>query len=170
MDREQKKVAVENLKKHFQEADGIVVTHYLGLNTTELTEFRQKVSKVGAKFFVAKNSLVKIASKETPYEALESFFKGPTAIVFSKDPVAGIKVVKKYSEENEKLKVIKASLNDKLIDEKEFETLSKLSSLEDLRSQIASYLLAPHQNLVQFLNAPGTELVGVLNNFSKKEN
>ena len=79
-------------------------------------------------------------------------------------------MVKKYSEENEKLKVIKASLNDKLIDEKEFETLSKLSSLEDLRSQIASYLLAPHQNLVQFLNAPGTELVGVLNNFSKKEN
>ena len=79
---------------------------------------------------------------------LKASSKGPTAIVFSKDPVAGIKVVKKYSEENEKLKVIKASLNDKLIDEKEFETLSKLSSLEDLRSQIASYLLAPHQNLV----------------------
>ena len=170
MDREQKKIAVKSLRKHFEEADGIIVTHYLGLNTTELTEFRQKVNKVGAKFFVAKNSLVKLASKETPYEALENFFKGPTAIVFSKDPVAGIKVVKKYSEENEKLKVIKASLNDKIIDEKEFETLSKLSSLEDLRGQIASYLLAPHQNLVQLLNAPGTELVGVLNNFSKKEN
>ena len=170
MDREQKKIAVKNLKKHFEEADGIIVTHYLGLNTSELTEFRQKVKKVGAEFFVAKNSLVKLASKETPYEALENFFKGPTAIVFSKDPVAGIKVVKKYSEENEKLKVIKASLNDKIIDEKEFETLSKLSSLEDLRGQIASYLLAPHQNLVQLLNAAGTELVGVLNNFSKKEN
>ena len=54
MDREQKKVAVENLKKHFQEADGIVVTHYLGLNTTELTEFRQKVSKVGLNFLLQK--------------------------------------------------------------------------------------------------------------------
>ena len=168
MDREQKKIAVKSLKKYFEESEGIVVTHYLGLNSSELTEFRQKVSKVGSKFFVTKNSLVKLASKETPYEALENYFKGPTAIVFSKDPVAGIKVVKKYTEENEKLKVVKASLNEKIIDEEEFNTLSKLSSLEDLRSEIASYLLAPHQNLVQILNAASTELVGVLNNFSKK--
>ena len=170
MDREQKKIAVKSLKKYFEESEGIIVTHYLGLNTSELTEFRQEVNKVGARFFVAKNSLVKIASKETPYEALETYFKGPTAIVFSKDPVAGIKVVKKYSDENEKLKVVKASLNEKIIDEEEFNTLSKLSSLEDLRSQIASYLLAPHQNLVQLLNAASTELVGVFNNFSNKEN
>ena len=170
MDREQKKIAVKSLKKYFEESEGIILTHYLGLNTSELTEFRQEVNKVGAKFFVAKNSLVKIASKETPYEALENYFKGPTAIVFSKDPVAGIKVVKKYSDENEKLKVVKASLNEKIIDEEEFNTLSKLSSLEDLRSQIASYLLAPHQNLVQLLNAASTELVGVFNNFSNKEN
>ncbi|PPR25297.1 MAG: 50S ribosomal protein L10 [Alphaproteobacteria bacterium MarineAlpha9_Bin4] len=168
MDREQKKIAVKSLKKYFEESEGIVVTHYLGLNSSELTEFRQKVSKVGSKFFVTKNSLVKLASKETPYEALENYFKGPTAIVFSKDPVAGIKVVKKYTEENEKLKVVKASLNEKIIDEEEFNTLSKLSSLEDLRSEIASYLLAPHQNLVQILNAASTELVGVLNNYSKK--
>ncbi len=170
MDREQKKIAVKSLKKYFEESEGIILTHYLGLNTSELTEFRQEVNKVGAKFFVAKNSLVKIASKETPYEALENYFKGPTAIVFSKDPVAGIKVVKKYSDENEKLKVVKASLNEKIIDEEEFNTLSKLSSLEDLRSQIASYLFAPHQNLVQLLNAASTELVGVFNNFSNKEN
>ena len=168
MDKEQKKVAVKSLKKYFEEAESVVVTHYLGLNTAELTEFRAKVNKVGSKFCVAKNSLVKIASKETQYEALEDYFKGPTAIIFSKDPIAGIKVVKKYSDENEKFKVVKASLNQKIIDEEEFNQLSKLSSLEDLRSEIASYLLAPHQNLVQLLNAAGTELVGVFNNFSKK--
>ena len=94
--------------------------------------------------------------------------KGPTAIIFSKDPIAGIKVVKKYSDENEKFKVVKASLNQKIIDEDEFNQLSKLSSLEDLRGEIASYLLVPHQNLVQLFNAAGTELVGIFNNFSKK--
>ena len=79
-----------------------------------------------------------------------------------------INSVKKYSDENEKFKVVKASLNQKIIDEEEFIKLSKLSSLEDLRSQIASYLLAPHQNLVQLLNAAGAELVGIFNNYSKK--
>ena len=138
------------------------------MNTSELTEFREKVNEIGSKFCVAKNSLVKIASKETPYEALVDYFKGPTAIIFSKDPIAGIKVVKKYADENEKFKVVKASLSQKIIDEEEFIQLSKLSSLEDLRSEIASYLLAPHQNLVQLLNAAGTELVGIFNNYSKK--
>ena len=61
-------------------------------------------------------------------------------------------------------------MNEKIIDEKEFDLLSKLASLDEIRSEIASYLLAPHQNIVQLLNAAGTELVGVLNNFSKKEN
>ena len=168
MDKEQKKIAVKSLKKYFEESEGVVVTHYLGLNTSELTEFRAKVSEIGSKFCVAKNSLVKIASKETPYEALEDYFKGPTAIIFSKDPIAGIKVVKKYSDENEKFKVVKASLNQKIINEEEFNKLSELSSLEDLRSEIAGYLVAPHQNLVQLLNAASTELVGVFNNFSKK--
>ena len=101
---------------------------------------------------------------------MESYFKGPTAIVFSKDPVAGIKVVKKYSDENDKLKLVKASLNEKIIDEEEFNALSKLSSIEDLRSQITAYLVAPHQNLMQVLKAAGTELVGVFDNFSKKNN
>tara|TARA_S200000501_G_C20550049_1_gene623982 strand:+ start:68 stop:580 length:513 start_codon:yes stop_codon:yes gene_type:complete len=170
MDKEKKKIAVKSLKKYFEESEGVVVTHYLGLKTSELTEFREKVSEAGSKFCVAKNSLVRLASKETPYEGLESYFKGPTALVFSKDPVAGIKIVKKYSEENEKLKVVKASLNKKIIDEDEFNQLSKISSLEDLRRDIASYLIAPHQNLVQIFKAAGSELVSVFDNFSKKKN
>ena len=45
MDKEQKKIAVKSLKKYFEESEGVVVTHYLGLNTSELTEFREKVNK-----------------------------------------------------------------------------------------------------------------------------
>ena len=58
MDRQQKKIAVKSLKKYFEESEGVVVTHYLGLNTSELTEFREKVTKIGSKFCVAKNSLI----------------------------------------------------------------------------------------------------------------
>ncbi len=168
MEKKQKKQIVDRLNKSFKEAEGVIVTHYLGLNTAELTELRTKVIEAGAKFCVAKNSLIKLALKNTEYKVLEDYFKGPTALVFSKDPVAGIKAVKQYSDDNEKLKVIKASLNEKVIDEVEFNTLSKLSSLEEIRAEIASYLLAPHQQLVQLTKAAGSDLVGVFNNFAKK--
>ena len=168
MDKENKKNIVSNLKESFVNSEGVVVTHYIGLNNTELTDLRLRVKNVGARFCVAKNSLVKIATKDTPYEGLTSFFNGPTAIVFSKDPISGIKAVKKYSEENDKLKFVTASLKEKIIDSKEFETLSKLPSLEEIRAKLVGYLVAPHQQLVHLLNGSGTELVSILNNFAKK--
>lgn len=168
MDRESKKNTVKSLNENFKASEGVVVTHYLGLNNSQLTDLRVKVKEVGAKFCVAKNSLVKLASKDTPYEALADFFKGPTALVFSKDPIAGIKAVKKYSDDNAKLLFIKASLNDKVIDKNEYEVLSKLPSLDEIRAKLTSYLIAPHQQLVQILNAAGTEVVSVLDNYSKK--
>jgi large subunit ribosomal protein L10 len=169
MEKKLKEKIVDRLNKSFKEAEGVVVTHYLGLNTSELTELRVRVNKAGANFCVAKNSLIKLALKDTDYKGLESYFKGPTALVFSKDPVAGIKVIKKYTDDNEKLKVVKASLNEKVIDEAEFNTLSQLPSLDEIRAEIAGYLVAPHQQLVRVINGAGSELANVLNNFAKKE-
>lgn len=169
MEKKLKEKIVNRLNKSFKEAEGVVVTHYLGLNTSELTELRGKVNEAGANFCVAKNSLIKLALKDTDYKVLESYFKGPTALVFSKDPVAGIKVVKKYTDDNEKLKVVKASLNEKVIDEAEFNTLSQLPSLNEIRAEIAGYLVAPHQQLVRIINAAGSELASVLNNFAEKK-
>ena len=170
MEKKQKEKIVSNLNKSFMEAEGVVVTHYLGLNTSELTDLRAKVNDAGAQFRVAKNSLIKLAISNTNYKVLEEYFKGPTALVFSKDPVAGIKAVKKYTDENEKLKVIKASLNEKVIDENEFNVLSKLPSLEEVRAQIAGYLVAPHQQLIHLANSAASEIASVLNNFAKKKN
>lgn len=170
MDKEKKNITVDNLKDSFENAESVILTHYLGLNTSELTELRSNVKKAGARFCVAKNSLAKIASKNTAYEGLKEFFSGPIAIIFSKDPVSGIKAVKNYSDDNEKLKFIKASLNDKLIDNDEFVSLSKLPSLEEVRTEIVGYLLAPQQQIVQILNAAGSELVSVLDNYAKKNN
>jgi large subunit ribosomal protein L10 len=107
--------------------------------------------------------------KNTKYEGLSDFFSGPTAIVFSKDQIAGIKAVKKYSDVNEKLKFIKASLNEKIIDDEEFIALSKLPSLDEIRAELVGYLVAPQQQLLRVLNAAGTEVVGVLENYSKNK-
>ena len=168
MDKQSKKNIVKNLKDSFQNSQGVIVTHYLGLNSTELTELRNKVKEVGSKFCVTKNSLAKLASKSTDYEELNDFLTGPTALIFSQDPIAGIKIVKKYSDENEKLKFVTARLDKKNIELKEFETLARLPSLDELRAKIAGYITAPHQELIRMCNAAGTEVVGVITNYSKK--
>ena len=170
MDKQSKKKIVKTLKESFQSSSGVIVTHYLGLNSTELTDLRSQVKEVGASFCVTKNSLAKLASKSTDFETLNDYFTGPTALIFSEDALAGIKVIKKYSDKNEKLKFITASLDNKIIEFKEFETLAKLPSLEELRGEIVGYITAPHQQLINVLNAPATETIGVIENYSKKKN
>ena len=169
MDKQSKKNIVKDLRNSFQNSSGVVVTHYLGLNSAELTDLRSQVKAVGSRFCVAKNSLAKLASQSTDFETLNGFFTGPTALIFSEDALAGIKVIKKFSDKNEKLKFITASLDNKVIEFKEFETLSKLPSLEELRAKIVGYITAPHQQLISVLNAPATETVGVIENYSKKK-
>ena len=169
MDKQTKKIIVKDLQESFAKASGVIVTHYLGLNSSDLADLRNQVKEVGSKFCVAKNSLAKLASKSTDYEPLTDFFTGPTALIFSEDALAGIKVIKKYSDKNEKLKFITASLDNKIIEFKEFETLAKLPSLEELRAKIVGYITAPHQQLINVLNAPATETAGVIENYSKKK-
>ena len=169
MDKQSKKIIVKDLQDSFSKASGVIVTHYLGLNNAELTDLRSQVKAVGSRFRVAKNSLAKLASKSTDYEMLTDFFTGPTAIIFSEDALAGIKVIKKFCDKNEKLKFITASLDKKTIEIKEFETLAKLPSLEELRAKIVGYITAPHQQVIGVLNAPATETAGVIENYSKKK-
>ena len=104
MDKQSKKNIVSDLKNSFENSSGVIVAHYLGLNNSELNELRSQVKEVGSRFCVTKNSLAKLASKSTDFESLNDFFTGPTALIFSKDALASIKIVKKFSDKNEKLK------------------------------------------------------------------
>ena len=106
MDKQSKKKIVKDLKESFEKSSGVIVTHYLGLNSSELSDLRGQVKEIGAEFRVAKNSLTKLALKTTDYEGLNDFFTGPTALVFSEDALAGIKVIKNFSDKNEKLKFV----------------------------------------------------------------
>ena len=112
MDKQSKKTIVKNLRESFEKSSGVIVTHYLGLNSSELTDLREQVKAIGSKFCVAKNSLAKLASQTTDYETLNDFFTGPTALIFSEDALAGIKVIKKFSDKNDKLKFITASFDN----------------------------------------------------------
>ena len=170
MDKQSKKKIVSNLKDSFENSSGVVVTHYLGLNNSELNDLRNQVRDVGSRFCVTKNSLAKLATKSTEFESLNDFFTGPTALIFSKDALSAIKVIKKFSDKNDKLKFVTASLDKKIIEFKEYETLAKLPSLEELRAKIIGYITAPHQQLISVMNAPATDALGVIENYSKKKN
>lgn len=167
MNREEKQAAVAQIKEQVFESEAIVITHYAGLTVDEITTLRADMREKGAFFKVVKNSLAKIALKDTPYETLSELFTGPVAVAFSSDPVAAAKGVAEFSKENEKLVIIGGGLNGELLDVSRVQALAKLPSLDELRAKIVGMLNTPATRVATVVQAPAGQVARVLNAYAE---
>ena len=150
--RAQKEELVRNLREKFQEAQAVFVTSFKGLTANESNELRRLIREAGGEYRVVKNTLLRIASADTPAEPIQEFIEGPTGIALAyKDPVALAKVLKEFSEEHEALVLRGAALQGKPVDAKGIEALAKLPPREVLLAQLLGLLQAPPARLVQLL-------------------
>jgi large subunit ribosomal protein L10 len=97
----------------------------------------------GAGYKVAKNRLAQRALKGTKYEGLDKLFKGPTAIAYSKDPVAAAKVAVAYAKSNEKLTIVGGSMGTDVLGPEGITALATLPSLDELRAKLVGMLQTP---------------------------
>ena len=126
MDRAEKRQLVSELHESFKAAGSVVVTHYKGLSVAEITKLRNDLRTAGASLKVTKNSLTRLALKDTKYEGLVEHFTGPTAIALSEDAVAAAKGVVDFSNDNDKLVILGGALNDEALDVSAVKALAKL--------------------------------------------
>jgi large subunit ribosomal protein L10 len=166
--REAKQKLIEALGAEVKDANLLVVVQQLGLNADQTLDLRRKMRAAGVKLKVGKNTLIKRAIKDTKIAALEKFLKGPTAIAYSKDPVAAAKVAAEFSKKNDKLQIIGAIMGDQLLDAKATQALATLPSLDELRGKMVGLLVAPATKIACILKAPAGQLARVIAAHSKK--
>lgn len=119
--------------------------------------------EAGAQFKVTKNTLARLALKDTEYEALADSFTGPTAIAVSEDPVAAAKAAAKFAKENEKLVLLAGAMSGgQVLDADGVKALASLPSLDELRGKLVGLLQAPAGKIAQVLQAPGGQVARVL--------
>lgn len=169
MDRTQKEATIADLQTKLQDTGLVVVTRHLGLTVAEVTDLRGKVRAAGAGFKVTKNRLARRALLGTQFEGLDGLFKGPTAIAFSKDPVAAAKVVADYAKSNDKLQIVGAALGNKILDAEGVKALATLPSLDELRAKLVGMIQTPATRIAGVLQAPGGQVARVLAAYAKKD-
>jgi large subunit ribosomal protein L10 len=145
------------------------VTHQVGVNVAEATQLRQQVRNAGAIFRVTKNRLAKRALSGTPFELLIPLFRGPTAIAFSRDPVAAPKVVVQYANRNDKLTIIGGGLAGRQMDAAGIRELASLPSLNELRGKLIGLLQAPAGRIARVLQAPAGQVARVFAAYAEKQ-
>ncbi len=169
MDRSQKSDAVAQLNDVFNEAGVVVITRNLGMSVAQSTDLRTKMRDAGAAYKVAKNSLARLALKDTDYTGLEDFLTGPTALAYSTDPVAAAKAAVDFAKTTDKIEIVGGSMGAQKLDEAGVRALASLPSLDELRAKLVGLVNAPATKIVQLVGAPASKLARVFGAYAAKE-
>jgi large subunit ribosomal protein L10 len=169
VDRTEKSELVASLREKFVEAGLVVVTHNRGLTVAEMSDLRRKVRGAGASFKVTKNRLTRLALAGTKFEGIGNLFTGPTAIAYSKDPVAAARAVVDFTKGNEKLVILGAALGSDRLDVEGVKALATLPSLNELRAKLVGMVQTPATRIAGVLQAPGGQIARLLSAKAKKD-
>ncbi len=168
MEKSDKLEFVQNLKSNLESAELLVLTQPMGLTVSEVTELRQKMRDAGASYKVVKNSLAKIALKDTHFSGVVDDIKGPIAFAYSADPVSAAKAAVGYAKDNDKFGVVSGAMSGSVMTKEQVEALSKLPSLDELRAKLMAVITTPAQQVATVLNAPGRQIAQVVSAYSQK--
>ena len=168
MNKEKKKVYIEEMKNFFNKTNSVLVTHYQGLSVKQIDELRSEMRKHGILFKITKNKITKLALEGTKYKKLENLFTGPTAVAFSEDAITSAKILTKFAQANSHLKIIGGIMEDKALSKEEVANIATLPTLDEARSKIAAILNTPAQKIMSILLAPGSKIAILAHAKSKK--
>lgn len=169
MNRDQKAQLVSTIKEDLLSSELVVLLHYRGLSDKALYNFRKDLKLKHANLRVAKNTLIKVAIKDTDLNILEPHLHGPVAIAYAKDPVALAKVVFDTAKSNELLKIQVGYLNKGILPKDAIGGLSKLGSLEEVRASFVGTIKGAQSSFVRVLGAAPSGMVSLLSNYASSK-
>jgi large subunit ribosomal protein L10 len=163
VNREEKAVAVADLQGRFQRANVTLLASSNGLSVGKIQQLRRALRQAGGEYKVAKNTFARRAVKDTPYERLLNQLEGPTGLVFGyADPVAVAKVLVRFAQENEKLTIKAAVIDNQVLEPAAVQELAKLPGREVLLAMLLGLMQAPAVQLLRTIQEPGARVARLL--------
>ena len=158
MNKEKKKMYIEEMKDFFNKKSSIFITHYQGLTVKQIDELRAEMRKNGILFKITKNRITKLALEGSKFKKLENLFSGPTAVAFSEDAITSAKILTKFAKNNSNLKIIGGIMEEEQLSVEDVEKIATLPTLNEARAKIAGILTDPVQKIMSILLAPGSKI------------
>ena len=148
---EAKKEIVSEIEEKLALAKSIVLFDYRGLTDEVIKELRNKLRENDSNYKVYKNTLLKLAFHNKNLD-FDSYLEGPTAIAFSSDDIAAVKVMSEVAKKNEAL-VLKAGLIEgNIADKAKLDEFAKIPSREGLYTMLAGGMIGIVKDLSIALN------------------
>ncbi len=169
MDRTEKREFVASLATVFAETSFVLVGRNDGLTVADVSDLRRRMRAAGATYKVAKNRLATLALDGTRFQGIAPLLKGPTALAWSKDPVAVAKTAVEFAKGNEKFVILGGAIGTQTLDLNGVKALAELPSLDALRAKLLGMIQTPATRIAGVLQAPGGQLARVFAAYAKRD-
>lgn len=170
MDRKTKEQVVADLHEKMRDAKLAVLANYSGMSVEKITVLRNSLRKSGTEMQVIKNTLMRIASQDTDFVALDGYLKGPLALILAYgDAAESTKTLVEFAKKNAELDIKAGLMGGKLLSKDQITSLADLPSREVLLGKLLSVMLGTQTGLVQVLSGVPRSFVQVLNSYREKK-
>lgn len=171
MQKNEKAEIIKELKDKVSRASGMYLADFTGITVQQVNELRRELYKAGVEYRVVKNTLLRKALESlSGYEKVYDKLVGPTAIAFGyDDPIIAAKLLKKFSEKNNVLKVKACVIENKVYDGNELSNIANMPSRPEMIASIIGSIQSPMSGLVGVISAVMRDLVNVLDAIEKKK-
>ena len=138
----EKQAFVAQLREKMLASTAGVVVDYKGINVANDTKLRKELREAGVEYAVVKNTMLRLAIKDTQYEGMMDSLKGSTAIAISKeDPIAPARILNKYAEESKGAFSLKSGyMEGAVMSMDELTAIAKLPDYKGMLSMFAGAL------------------------------
>ena len=143
---EAKAEVVNEIKGKFENAKSVVVFDPRGLNVGEVTELRRTLRENGSDYKVYKNTLTKRAVNSLNID-LDEYLEGPSAISFSNDELAPIKVISDFAKNHSALELKAGIVEGKVVSAIQLSEYAAIPSREGLLTMLAAGLMGTVRDL-----------------------
>ena len=163
MDKKQKEQELANLKDMMARAKQVIVADHTGINVADLTILRRKLKDAKSEFRVSKNTLLKLAIKDTNLQILEKHFTGPTAVIFGyDDPTVPAKILYDSIREIEKPRFKAYYSSGNVFGQDTLKKIAELPPRPIVLAILIGTVQGPISHFIMVLEAASREFVGTL--------
>lgn len=148
---EAKQGVIDEITEVAKTSASFILFDYRGLTAEEVTELRRNLRENGAKYKVWKNTLTKRALDSLNFN-LDDCLNGPSAMAYSDDSVAPIKVLSDFAKEHKALEIKGGIVDGEVASLDTIKQLATLPSREGLLTMLASGLIGTVRDLSIALN------------------
>ena len=153
---EAKQGVIDEITDVAKNSASFILFDYRGLTAEEVTELRRSLRDNGAQYKVWKNTLTKRALDGLNFN-LDDCLNGPSAMAYSDDSVAPIKVLSDFAKEHKALEIKGGIVDGEVATLDTIKQLSTLPSREGLLTMLASGLIGTVRDLSIALNMVSEE-------------